>query len=410
VSIVLKTNFQEVKNEISQLKPELANNEICFKLSSIFSLLSTMNDKDGLKGYHLLQLRDKLFQVVNSISDSSEATLYFDLFNEYLCKAIVDSSVDPFCVCMFFGKNNPSYAYIAFSGSPSAAKILKQGELVTLADVKVLEFIDSQSIPCHYNPEIRAIVPSPKAYSTVQSKWRELRDPIRDIIGTIESEQTSDPRTWQNSAKSVDELLEDEKAGAGIFLDLAEQIAKASGGTAHFGPGNINITKSRASIFDKVSRITNETGSVEAYAIGQIEDGVRGTISFKTPQELKKGLEAFKSQLIALGLEADISNIWKNEFDYSGYLDVDAKIRIKLPSEGPNSEPRYVMGEIQFHLEDFYDGGKDCVVSRAHKVYEIIRLIPVKGGPSVNMTFDELNETSRLYFTTALFQAHKKFE
>jgi hypothetical protein len=403
---ISKTTSSEFKIEINKMNPNLANYELSSKIGKAFSLISEEIEK---KSVLFLQLKEKLLSVISSFPDETSCKELSTQFDERLNHTLLSSSAEPNTSDLFFGKNTPSLFLSPFGGNRYSKKILQRGELHTISDVKVLEFINTHSIPCSYHPEIRSIVPARDSYPIIQSKWRELRDPIRDAIGDIQVQQYSPlPITWENSAQTVEKLLEDTANGAVIFVNLVTEIARYSQGTAHFGPNKMNLTKSEASILDKVSRTQTETGGDEAYAISHIEDGIRGTISFQTPEQLKKGLNAFISKLTKLGYDIDVSNIWKNEFDYSGYLDVDAKIRIRLPEAG-SGKSRYVMAEIQFHLDEFYDGGKDCAVSRAHKIYEVIRLIPVLGRPSVNLSFTELNETSRLYFTAALYQAHKKF-
>ncbi len=406
MATISKTTHSQIQREITELNPKLANYELASKMEAAFSLISEISE---IKSVLLFQLKDKLLSVISSFADETSCKELFTQFDERLNHTLLSSSVEPNISHLFFGKITPSLFFSPFGGNRYSLKILQKGELHTISDVKVLEFIAVHSIRCHYNPEIRSIVPAPDSYPIVQSKWRELRDPIRDAIGDVQVQPYSPlPITWENSAQTVEKLLEDTAKGALIFINLVSEIARQSEGIAHFGPNKMNLTKSKASILDKVSRTQTETGADEAYAISHIEDGIRGTLSFQTPEQLKKGLNAFISKLTKLGYDIDVSNIWKNEFDYSGYLDVDAKIRIRLPEAG-TGKSRYVMAEIQFHLDEFYDGGKDCAVSRAHKIYEVIRLIPVIGRPSVNLSFTELNETSRLYFAAALYQAHKKF-
>ena len=124
-----------------------------------------------------------------------------------------------------------------------------------------------------------------------------------------------------------------------------------------------------------------DSGCSIALAISQIDDGVRGTLSFKTPSQLKLGVEMFMKLAADNNWQVDCSNLWENEFDYGGYLDVDIRISI------PISENRQVVAELQVHLDDFYDGTSVSPVSRAHKVYEEMRMIPVTGKSEVNLSY-----------------------
>lgn len=299
----------------------------------------------------------------------------------------------------------PLYKQVSyFSNSPMLKRILRQAELFTLADVKVLNFVSRTQFPCYWEPKILAIVPRSKheVYTELKRVWTELRNPIRDQIGEIHQRTPSSSLFWTNSAKSVEELLEDEQEGAKIFLNLCNEVTKNVNGQAHFGPDNCNITKTEESIRSKIARGKAESQSPESHVIQHMEDGVRGTLSFATPEQLKEGIQCFAELAEQQKWQVEYNNLWKNEEDYSGYLDIDVKIKIPL------TQGRSIIAELQFHLEDFYDGTKGSIVSRAHKVYEILRMVPVEGKPSVNMDAEALNETSRLYFTTALFQTTKK--
>lgn len=288
-----------------------------------------------------------------------------------------------------------------FGNSDMLLEIIQSAELTTLADVKVLHFVSETQLPCHWEPKILAIVPNDGSSPKLQEIWKALRDPIRDEIGPVHSPQALQIFISENSARTIEQLYLDEQEGAVIFLHTCQLIAEASGGSSHFGPSNANITKSISSIESKVQRMQADVGCSTELAISQIDDGVRGTLSFKTPSQLKLGVETFMRLAEKNGWQIDCSNLWENEFDYGGYLDVDIRILIPLPGN------RTVVAELQFHLKDFYDGTSVSPVSRAHKVYEEMRMIPVTGTSNVNLSYQELNETSRLYFTTALFHAKR---
>lgn len=370
------------------------------KFSGILSILF-MNIRSSSGHYlapSLLAIQTKMLQLIRLNSDCVEM---LPLYNGFV-KAI-SMSEGPQYQAFFIGANKRHKDVPYFCVNPWAEKIVVSGELATVSDAKVLEMAIAHSIPCRYEPEIRALVPKESYFPKVRELWRELRDPIRATISEVNHIQGTDSTLWTNSASSKDELFQDEQTASQSFLEVCTQVAEEIGATPHFGPNNVNITKSLKSIQEKIDRITTDTGGSEAYAVSHIEDGVRGTLSFRTPEELKEGVLAFAKILEAKGWEFDLTNIWENEFDYSGYLDLDAKIRIPIPSH--TDSPHYIMAEIQFHLDDFYNGRSDCVVSRAHKIYEVIRMIPVKGKADVNLSFDELNEASRMYFTAALYRA-----
>lgn len=283
-----------------------------------------------------------------------------------------------------------------YTSNKYTQEILKKSEFKTFADIKVLYFISQTGIPSRYEEEIKAIVPNPSAFPIVKKTWTNFRNSVRDIIN-MDLPRSEMAFLWENSAESIEQLLEHEQLGGEKFLFLAESIIQNSGGKAFFGPNNINLTKSRESIESKIKRSVATSGCTPEYAIKHIDDGIRGTITFKTPKELKKGLEEFIELSKKRGWEIDSSNIWTSEDDYSGYVDVDFRIKIPLDDE------KVIMAELQFHLEDFYDGTEQSVVSRAHKIYEIIRMIPTDKGNTTSLDSQDLIETSRLFFTVALF-------
>lgn len=385
---------------IEQLTHEDACCETLEKFSGVLSsLFMTIRSSSGQNfALSLMSLRNKMLQIILLNSDCVEM---LPLYNGFV-KAVAMSE-GPLYQAFFIAADKRHKDVSYFSVNPWAEKIVVSGELATVSDAKVFEMAIAHSIPCRYEPEIRALVPKESHFPKVRELWRELRDPIRATLSEVNTIQGSDSKFWTNSASSKDELLQDEITASQSFLEVCTQVAEEIGATPHFGPNNVNITKSPKSIQEKIDRIMTETSASEAYAVSYIEDGVRGTLSFRTPEELKNGVLAFAKILELKGWEFDLTNIWENEFDYSGYLDIDAKIRIPLPSQ--TDSPRYIMAEIQFHLDDFYDGRSDCVVSRAHKIYEVLRMIPVKGKADVNLSFDELNEASRMYFTAALYRS-----
>ncbi len=294
-----------------------------------------------------------------------------------------------------------------YATSEKLVELIKASEITTAGDLKVLQFISAARLQCHWEPNLLAIVPNPRAYSSLQNLWRCMRQPLRQRLGTVSStiESTatdisnSIPYSGRNTASTIDELYDDAMQGSHKLRDVCRNIQKRCRGQAHFGPNDANIVKSKESMVSKVQRMQAESNCSTATAIQGIDDAVRGTLSFKTMQQLKMGINIFFNHAKANGWKIECSNLWTNEHDYGGYLDVDARIEI------PVGDERVVIAEVQFHLQDFYDGSKQSIVARAHKIYEQLRMIPVIGSSPSNLSFEELNETSRLYFASALFQA-----
>jgi hypothetical protein len=349
----------------------------------------------------LTSLRAKMIEICVLNRQDPKYVELFKIYNHFV-KAMGQLLPDLSCRQVIIPcREEPCRGLSPFVMTPYTSKIVRVAEFKTVADLKVLDFVGRTGLPCCYEDQIRAIVPASGSFPRVQNDWVILRNPLRDIIrdaGVLPS--ALDSALWTNSATSVDELLAHERIGGFQLVELATRIREKTGGKAHFGPDNINLTKSRESIEGKIKRTIAASGCSPLYALQHIEDGVRGTLSFATPEALQRGLREFIGICEARGLEIDSSNIWNCDEDYAGYVDIDFRLRL------PVGSGLTVMAELQFHLDDFYDGTRDCPVSRAHKVYEILRMIPTEEGNPTTLTAEELRETSRLFFTAALFQAH----
>ena len=276
-------------------------------------------------------------------------------------------------------------------------EVIKYAELTTAADAKVLHFVSSFQIPCHWEPKIQAIVPNFKSPYKLLGIWTRFRNQIRNEIGPIHPTRTKAGSFFWNSARSIEELCTDEQEGSTTFKRICKKIEMHSKGKPHFGPNNSSITKSQSSIMSKVQRMQFDCGCSMEEAIRKIDDGVRGTISFSSPAQLKEGIKSFIEFAKKRSLGFECSNMWEENSECAGYLDVDFKILIPL------KEKRQVVAELQFHLDSFYDGTSVSPVSRAHKIYEEMRMMPVTRKSNVNLYYAELHETSRLYFAAALF-------
>jgi hypothetical protein len=299
-------------------------------------------------------------------------------------------------------------ALSAFSGNQRIKEILKTSELVTRADFRVLQFVYASGMPCHYNKYLRAIVPDKAAYEYNQQIWKIFAAVLRLQMGSFSLTSDSNAFLWQNTATSVDELLADESLAANSLSKIMSIATKLNRGIVSFGPGDKHITKTRESIESKIERSMRDGMPSRETAIRFIDDGVRGTIYCKTAKALGRSVVTFIKEAQKERISFSPTDLWKVSYDCAGYADIEMKVKIPVAFEADGSPVKYVLGEIQFHLEDFYDATPDSAIARAHKIYEILRMTP-RGSLSkdIPVSYEEMTECSRLYFCGAMLNALK---
>lgn len=295
-----------------------------------------------------------------------------------------------------------------FSGSQQIQEILKISELVTRADFRVLQFVYYSRMPCHYDKYLRAIVPDRGAYKYNQQIWRIFANTLRSQMGSFSLTSDSNAFLWRNTAISVDELLRDELVAANSLRKIMTSTTNLTGGILSFGPEDKNIIKSRESIESKIQRSIRDGMPSREAAISFIDDGVRGTIYCKTPKALGKSVLTFIKKATIEQISFSPTDLWRVSYDCAGYADIEMKIKIPVEFNGEGVPVKYILGEIQFHLEDFYDATPDSAVARADKIYEILRMTPIGGlSKEIPVSYEEMTECSRLYFSAAMFNALK---
>jgi len=239
-------------------------------------------------------------------------------------------------------------------------------EIPTRADFQAIYFAQDNGIKVKYLSEFRAISPIKGGEFSEEIRFK-LMGPIAREIGNlipIEGEASS---LWRNSARTVDGLVTHSKEAAPVLKEIACAAAKEGDGVADFGPKEKYITKDPVSLAQKVQRKSSkgDGGSVEL-AVRKIGDAVRGTVFFPSPQKMRMAIQKFQDLLARKGMKVVFDNKWIVSRK-DGYTGIHAKLLLKTP-KGAN-----VIGELQFHLKDLYDGSAGMVKQRAHKIYEQIR-------------------------------------
>lgn len=174
--------------------------------------------------------------------------------------------------------------------------------------------------------------------------------------------------SWTNSASTVSELIDNATKVVPVFTDLLNGIRKRTGCIISAGKNMEHMIKTELSLEAKVNKWTSVGEVSVEQAVKSINDSIRATVIAKDFNQLKDALEA----CVALAKEKGIDIVFSNKFeeDYkSGYVGVHAKAYMKVDhTDGSRIEN---MGEIQFHVEDIYDGTEDSTKETAHLYYKI---------------------------------------
>lgn len=221
-----------------------------------------------------------------------------------------------------------------------------------------------------YHSEVEAIVPFFSSY--VRNEWFKYKNEITERIGPIVPRVSTESALWENSAKTVEDLLQDAERVASHFRESCLQIAKKTNSAVSFGIKDESIIKSKASLIRKVKQTAQELGISEAEAIAKIRDTVRGTIIVDTPEQIPLVVEAIKELALAEKREVVFINAWE-ENRPSGYVGVHAKLLFPIHEKKSTSFQKNIIVEIQIHLKCIMDGTLSSVKEREHLLYEHIR-------------------------------------
>jgi hypothetical protein len=246
-----------------------------------------------------------------------------------------------------------------------------------------------------YDKDLDLVVP--RESSLVQRRWLELKSQIANQIGVISPRANFNSDLWANSAKSVEDLLEDARQAAAQLKPMVKEIsAEVTGSKIDFGPHSEHILKSEKSMRDKINRNEVLLNYSNAEAIAYLNDTVRGTLMAKTIDDMLLLIEKFKEKASLLGWDVVFFNHWETEKPF-GYVGVHAKMRIPLiPSFG--EEQRWILGEMQFHLQALNDGTSHSFKEKQHIIYSIIR------NPNTDPVLNRKYSASSMLLYVAAFE------
>lgn len=263
-------------------------------------------------------------------------------------------------------------------------------------DVKAAELAAEKLSGGYFDEKIHTVIPS-DFYQT-EKVWKRTKDRIAQLIGPIPAPKGTDSALWENSSKTVNGLLQDAQKMAPLFKKDFQNIALAHRAMANFGPGNEFIVKSSGSLIRKVNRDAKEFNLSEAEAVSQIGDVLRGTVIADKVQKIPGIIAAIVDYADKQGAKVVFKNLWLEDRE-SGYVGIHAKLLLPiLEAEGT----RYVLAEMQIHLDSIADGTAMSAKERAHLIYENVR--------SEQTSPVELSAASKLLFLTAMDEALQKIE
>lgn len=251
-----------------------------------------------------------------------------------------------------------------------------------------------------FDEKIHSIIP--KDFSQTNNEWKKTKDYIAYLIGPLSSSFSGESGSWENSSRSVDHLLQDAHQISPIFKNDFQKIASRTNTVANFGPGDRFIVKTKESLVNKVNRdaITYKTSMAEA--VIQIGDALRGTMIVDDLEKIPLVIAEMTQYIDFIGGKITFKNLWTEDRE-SGYVGIHARILFPLGNGENEKEARYILAEMQIHLESMVDGSDMSAKERAHLIYENVR------ENSENNSL-ELSAASKLLFLTAMEETLGKLE
>lgn len=210
-----------------------------------------------------------------------------------------------------------------------------------------------------FNEELQVIVPVQP--SLVHAEWLRNKEIISKKIGRIFPLESSETARWKNSAKTIDELISDAKLAAPSFLENSAYISLKTDTKLSFGPNNAHMFKSLKSLKRKVRLDARAIGISNEMAVARVGDALRGTLIVHTPAQIGFVSEEIRAYALRVGGKVFFRNYWEEE-RLDGYVAVHARLLLPV-------QDRWVMAELQIHLDTIMDGTSYSVKQREHDLY-----------------------------------------
>lgn len=217
----------------------------------------------------------------------------------------------------------------------------------------------------HYYSDLKIVIP--KAPHQISLVWRQKVGEIGRITKSDEIAMRHEKFWWErwgNSADSIETLLENAELFTNDFLELFHKTSFATRAKYFMGENNKHLLKDRGSLTKKVNFLMKHNHIPEALAVKQINDSLRGSIVSETPEQQAEALRSFVQSAKQMGYEVDIDDKYLQTHNPSGYVAIHVQLLMKKGSVEH-------IAEVQFHLEQIYDGTEDCPKEVVHrKVYK----------------------------------------
>jgi len=196
----------------------------------------------------------------------------------------------------------------------------------------------------------------------------QFKEHYRTKVGD-QSVRLVDTSTVKNTATTADGLYKDAVGAAPKLRANVVGAASDSKGKAYFGPGNKYITKTKASLREKIN--------VRGHPVDGITDAVRGTVVVEKVGDIPAATASIRSRIEASGGRVlMIDDKYANPFNKSGYVGLHIDAQYATPGGG------IIRAEIQVHDHDM------AAKAKAHEIYTRYRSKPEMPVGAMNKSIE----------------------
>ena len=179
---------------------------------------------------------------------------------------------------------------------------------------------------CTFDPTVQAYIPIHP--ERVHEAWLAQKELLREKIGAVYPKDSAAIGSflWENSASTIDELLDHSTQAIPFFKRFIDEIASAIGGKTYFGEGDQHIVKTRASIEEKVARDKAWKESYgqspsEVSIVRLLNDSLRGTIIVEDIHQCLVVINLLRNECKIVDYDLVFSNKFEAEYP-NGYVGI----------------------------------------------------------------------------------------
>lgn len=204
------------------------------------------------------------------------------------------------------------------------------------------------------------------AFSFIHNEWEKRKNIISNMVG-IKSSILKDYTELTNTARTLEELLNDALFFSPFFMVICKQISLQEKCQLYFGPENRHMLKSKKSLSKKIVRYARTMNISTEESLRLIGDSLRAMFVVDKPENIHSVVKALIQKATLFGWKISLKNYWEDT-TLLGYLGVH--IKIQIPLFGTSTKPRYLVCEIQIHINEIADGTKHSIKERQHIIYK----------------------------------------